>query len=1359
MSTPEHPGKYVKETLIPEGLSVKKSAEMMGIGRPALSNFLNGKANLSRNMASRLAKTFGADKEKLLHLQQEFERHLALKTESRIVVKSYAPSFLAIRASQIDEWSNTLDARSRLPAFLRCLINSSGADLLAVDFPAYDHSQRHGWDGQVESSTATPWIPVGNSGWEFGCNQDVDIKAEGDYSARTKSIGAKERKSTTFVFVSPRNWKKKEKWVIEKKAKKEWADVRAYDANDLEQWLETSVTAQVWLAELLGINTNGCQTMSNYWRYWSNTAAPPISKKIFNDAVSSHKDIIKKWFKNRPTDPLVITAASKEEALAFLSSISEDLAFLNDHCAIVDNSDIAKRLSVISKNFVPVAYNKEVEEEIIRSYTDRPSIVISENNIKSITPDITIDLPGRESFRTALKEMGFNDAEIDLRANESSNSPTILRRLLAKTPYHKNPAWALENENLRKMVPLVLAGTWKSDQKADQEILSILTRKQYSETEKDIAFLADIDDAPIWSEGKYRGVISKLESFFSVASLITFDDLDNFFLVAEYALSEDDPSLDLDEDKRWMANIYEKVREHSNAIRESLCETLIIFSVYGNPFFGDRLGENIEVRVALLVRQLLANKEERIWLAQQNDFPRYAEAAPDEFLDIVEAEVRKGNPAFGSLFHSSRSAGMFLRCDRTGMLWALELLAWSPGRLTRVIKILAKLCEYPLDDNWVNKPINSVSDILLSWLPHTAADINQRKKTLEILCKSYPKIGWQICMREMKPGLDSTSDTYRPKWRSDASGAGHGVSWNEKFEYQKRCQEIVMSWEEHDIQTLSDLIDCMENMDQTNIEIIADEVSDWLNKKPNVSEILKLREHVRTSTMTQKARHRNKRKGGYADGRKIYELLKPESAILKNQWLFQQQWIEYTPEELDIENLDFDERDKRVAQERVGALIEVINEAGYEGIITLCISGEAGGNIGFHLARDICNYGEVKEIMIELLQHPKGAHRARLNSCIFGIISFSDIKTRQNLIGDIVDTGVNETSVDDLTLRLLLNSPTERDILDIVEHQKQHVIDKYWQEITPSWRDYSENDMEYLVMNLLQANRPMAAFRMSYLKPDKVDSKLLVDMLQAMASSTKEHDQGYRFQCHEIERVLESLNKRGDVNQSDLAQLEFLYIQVLSYSSKYGIPNLSKDIANSPILFMQLVAIVFKRDDDAIDPVEWNLPTNSDERRIMATRAYEALECVSTIPGTDKKGKIDPKELRDWVNCVRKMAIENGRVEITDQRIGKILSTSDIDTDEIWPRKEVRQVLEELSSPHISTGMEIGAINSDNRKEHWGADGKGEHSMYEKYKGFSVAITEEFPFVAKMLSNIAASYGYHARWNEEDNRVRRRLDG
>ena len=56
-----HPGHFVRENVIPSGMTVKEAAKRLGIGRPALSNFFNGHSALSAKMAVRLEKAFGAE--------------------------------------------------------------------------------------------------------------------------------------------------------------------------------------------------------------------------------------------------------------------------------------------------------------------------------------------------------------------------------------------------------------------------------------------------------------------------------------------------------------------------------------------------------------------------------------------------------------------------------------------------------------------------------------------------------------------------------------------------------------------------------------------------------------------------------------------------------------------------------------------------------------------------------------------------------------------------------------------------------------------------------------------------------------------------------------------------------------------------------------------------------------------------------------------------------------------------------------------------------------------------------------------------------------------------------------------------
>ena len=147
---PVHPGAFIKERVIPAGMSVTDAAKRLGVGRPALSNLLNGNSSLSPDMAVRLEKSFGVDRQELLDIQAAFDRYDRQGNENRIAAaaRTYVPGFLTIKAGQIEDWAErNIAARHLFPVLLRKLIHSTGHELRRVDFPGYDNAERRGWDG------------------------------------------------------------------------------------------------------------------------------------------------------------------------------------------------------------------------------------------------------------------------------------------------------------------------------------------------------------------------------------------------------------------------------------------------------------------------------------------------------------------------------------------------------------------------------------------------------------------------------------------------------------------------------------------------------------------------------------------------------------------------------------------------------------------------------------------------------------------------------------------------------------------------------------------------------------------------------------------------------------------------------------------------------------------------------------------------------------------------------------------------------------------------------------------------------------------------------------------------------------
>ncbi len=661
-NTPLHPGPHIKTQVLPPGLSVKAAAELLGVGRPALSNLLNGKSSLSSEMALRLEKTFGADQKDLLERQAQFDQDRT--REPHVTVRTYVPAFLTINAREIEGWAHgNLQARALLAVFLRKLVNSTGQNLARVDFPGYDQSERRGWDGWVEATTATPWIPIGKSGWEFGCSEDPKQKADDDFAARIKAVATAERLETAFVFATPRRWDGKEKWRREKEALGKWKSVVVYDASDLEQWLEQSIATQGWFAEQLGRAEIGADSLDDHWRRWSLATEPPLLSEIFERSVHSHTKTIADWLGNIPTAPLIVSADSKDEALAFLFCAfnAGELAqtAYKDRVIVFSSAQTLRKVLSTTSSFIAVVHTEEAEQELSGDYRNLHTIVIRPRNSAEATPDVALDLMNYDSFSKALTAMGIDDHhQIQDLARESGYSPTILRRRLSKIPAIQTPPWAKSHEAIKGLIPMMLVGAWHSQSSGDREILSFLAGVEYDDLERQMTGLLRFDDPPVWSVGKFRGVASKIDSFFAVHAAVTRRDLDDFFLAAQVVLSETDPALDLPEDKRLFAGLYGKTREHSSVLRDGICETLVLLAVHGNTLFAGRLGINVEQSVSVLIRDLLTPLCPEKLLSQNHDLPRYAEAAPEEFLHIVEHDLRTPEPQLYALMKPADS-GIF----------------------------------------------------------------------------------------------------------------------------------------------------------------------------------------------------------------------------------------------------------------------------------------------------------------------------------------------------------------------------------------------------------------------------------------------------------------------------------------------------------------------------------------------------------------------------------------------------------------------------------------------------------------------------------------------------------------------------
>lgn len=1354
-------GPFIREEVLPHGMSVTEAAKRLGVARSSLSRLLNGHASLSSEMALRLEQAFGKDHRKLLRVQSEAHRERRNEEAKSVAVHAYAPPFLNITARKIADWAtgNNKEAQHQLPVLLRRLINSTGSNLRRVDLPGGDNAQRPGWDGWVEADVPTQWIPEGRSGWELSTEQGPASKANRDYRARL-GIAAADRAQCTFVFVTTTNWRNKNDWAAQKETLGHWKAVRAYDASDLEQWLEASISGQVWLAEKLGIPTEGVETLAQSWDRWADASEPKMTPQIFEPSLDAHRDRFNEWLdKEAGEQPLAVAADSRDEALAFLACLFSDDSVHGchrDRAAVFESALSLRKVAASSSPLIPISYSDEAEREFATLYRERHCIVVQPRNSVDREPDITVELLGHEAFEAALLDMGIERTESDRWSRESGRSPTILRRRLSIIPAISRPKWARDSVTAQSLIPIVLVGAWHKESKADCEVLSALADSEYEVIEESVARLLDVEDCPVWSVGQYRGVVSKIDALFAISGALIERHLEEFFWLAEYVLSESDPALDLPEDKRFAAGIYGKVRNHSTTLRTGVCQTLVLLSVHGNHLFQDRLGIDIERRVAELIRNLLTPLTLETLLSQEDDLPRYAEAAPTEFLTLLETDLRQPEPILREILKPVDSS-LFLGCPRAGVLWALECLAWNPSYLARVTDILADLAKTEINDNWSNKPIASLEAIYRSWLPQTAAALDNRIKGLTVLAKRFPNTGWHICMEQFGPGQQIAGYSYRPKWRADAVGAGHVVTHQERYLFARKALDLALAWPSgHDDAKLGDLIERLEAMADEDKARVWDLVDTWTESENDERAKARLRERIRRFALAWPGDSRSQEFRDMAQA--AYAKLTPLDVVNRHAWLFESEWVDVPADEwvdesaddnLD-EKYDFEKHDEWIHKQRTNAISEIWKERGFEGIASLLAKSDAAHVIGRYAAPCATSLEVAASVLQGCLAVRADLHE-RVRAFMQGFIWFAVEREGPNLL-----TVVSGMASDDQKLRLFTCAPYRSDTWRLLDDESTQLRKQYWRDVQPHRNRLSELEINESLDRLLDAKRPWAAFRAVEWEWKKIETSRLKRLLLMAATFSGEDHLAPRPDSFHIAHAMKSLDVRADISQAEMAQLEFLYIDVLRHENEYGIPNLERQITESPNLFVQAIALCYKRSDEGQDPFDWQIQ-DPKQRSAAVGSAYRLLNAISRIPGSDADKKhIDFEQLRNWVTEARRLCTEHGRLDVGDQQIGQLLAKAPSGADGQWPCRAVCEVMQIVHSEHLARGFHLGVYNSRGMHVR-GEGGDQERELAAKYRNWAQRLDFEYPYVSSVLDGIARDYDAEGRQEDSAADVRRRL--
>ncbi len=978
-----------------------------------------------------------------------------------------------------------------------------------------------------------------------------------------------------------------------------------------------------------------------------------------------------------------------------------------------------------------VAGNAEVERCLAPWRKTWCCVAIEHSNAVGLIDqqrDVELGLVTPAEFAKALAAMNISGARVDQLALDTARSPTILRRRLSTTPEVQRADWTLSSENLDAAVAPALVGAWNAGSEADRHAVCRVAGTGHEQVEAAVLRLLNLDDAPVWSIGQYRGVCSRVDALFSVAPVVTQENLDDFFAVAESVLSERDPALDLPPEDRWMAAVHQKVRVHSEALRNGVRDTLILLAEYGERLFDHRLGSDTEQRVATLVQRLLAPLTLETLLSHKTDLRGYAEAAPDGFLDLLEEDLATDNPAVFEFLKPLGCDEIRQDCPRTDLLWALECLAWFPGLLPRIASVLAHLSEQKISDRNMNTPIASLFSLFRSWMPQTVAPLDERLETIKQIVKYRPRVGWRLCVGLVPRRHDWLVPNPVPKWRGDKSSAGDGALRRDAFRAVEAAREMLLNWTPQDERTLADLVGHLESFSESAQTRIWDLINEWTVSASDDAKTV-LQDRIR--------KHYPALDGERASG--TLKRLTPTDSVPRNLWLFASKDPEIGQT---TGGFDYSQLDNRIRSLRIAGLREILDDQGSTGLLRLVATCEAPRLVGYLLG-SILDATEVKDFSDHLLAH-RGTTGDPYLECLTGLLSTADPGTCKELVQGQRDAGDDSTRLD-----LLLSMPFRGETWRLLDEEDEQFGKSYWQQVEASRHAESPDELRELIDRLIEAERPAVAFGAVNRRVPDIGTQRLLRLLWAIVR----HEAEALPNNYSLGQTLQQLERRADVKVSELAEIEFAFFLLLRYS-EHGCPNLQRRLLEAPSLFTQLVALAFSPKNDEEDRSPWRVE-DPGQRAAVGTGAYEVLTEIQVLPGS-RDGEVNLDELKTWLTDARSQCADLDRGAIADCMIGEWLARASAKDGVARPRMEVAEAIEWIASDDIDTGFRTGAYNARGVTMSFELGGDQERAMAQTYQRLAADMVE-YPRMRRILERIARSFEDEAKRLDRSGKIANRL--
>jgi hypothetical protein len=799
------------------------------------------------------------------------------------------------------------------------------------------------------------------------------------------------------------------------------------------------------------------------------------------------------------------------------------------------------------------------------------------------------------------------------------------------------------------------------------------------------------------------------------------EDLDAFRKLASSILSEPDPQFELSKEERWSALVYGKSPRHSQLLRKGVTETIALLGNQPSALTHCTHGK-AENTALLIVRDILHDADWIRWASLNGLLPILAEASPREFIASVERALTKSPCPFDDLF-AQEGDGISGANHITGLLWALETLAWEEEFLPRVTVLLGQLAARDPGGKWANRPENSLVDIFLPWYPQTLASFQKQQAALTALENELPQVAWQLLVNLLPDQRMSSSGTRQPEWRKSVPDEWESnVSTEDYWAHVDAIASSILSAADLNPVKLAEIARMLISMPEAHIEQFLTRIgSKQITSLPEGERFLIWSEMAK---IVAKCR-RHPDSDWAIEGKVLDRIESVSKAIAPSDpgTKYRPLFSEY---DHDLFSGDEDRNSQRIelAKRRRTAINEIYASGGIETVIDFAKAVGFPEQVGASLAETMDT-----DLDSAILPRMLSDLDPKLMKFIGGYVW---ARFRKGGF-DWLDKTYTASWTPAQLGRFFSYMPFTNEVWERVAIHLGIEQGEYWK-IVPVNVFQIKGDVIPAVDKLLEFDRPITAIECLERMLDeqkKVDHPRTFRALQLAASVGETRRSLDIFTAVKLIKELQN----ESIDEQQLAKTEWLYLNALDKYHGASPKTLEQALAKSPSLFCDVIQKIFRSTKE--EPSETEI---SKEQADLAAQAYRLLEKWKTIPGTNSVGALNPTEFESWMSAVKNQATESGHLEVALSRIGHVLIYAPPDDDGLWIDKTVAAELNSLDTEELRRGYYIGVINSRGA-HHVDPTGAPEKELARKYRERANSVEDRgFQRFAAILRDLAASY-------------------